>query len=152
VKLGNGGAGIVIFGQSQHNIVGGTTAAARNIISGNGFGTFGPDAGVEVLDAGTSGNVVEGNFIGTDVTGTVALGNDLAGISVIGGPSGNTLGGTASGAGNVISGNAGKAGIFGDGVLVRQATGNVVQGNLIGTTPSGNAALANNGAGVYLFD
>ena len=63
--LGNGIDGVLIDAGASDNTIGGTTAAARNIISGNAY------AGVEIHDA--NDNVVEGDFIGTDVTGTVAL-------------------------------------------------------------------------------
>ena len=59
------------------NTIGGTTAAARNIISANGY------SGVEIDDA--NDNVVEGDFIGTDVTGKVALGNNSADVEFGGG-------------------------------------------------------------------
>ena len=62
-------------------------------------------------DSGPIGNLVQGNYIGTDSTGTVALGNGRSGVrisSAIGSTdsaSHNTIGGTAAGAGNLISGN-----------------------------------------------
>ena len=52
----------------------------------------------------TTGNVVEGNYIGTDVTGTIALANSAAAWTIID-ASGNTIGGTTAAARNVISGN-----------------------------------------------
>ena len=58
-------------------------------------------AGLEL--SGTSGNVIQGDFIGTDKTGTVKLGN-AAGIEIHNGATNNTIGGTTTGAGNVISG------------------------------------------------
>jgi titin len=90
-----------------------------------------------------SHNVVQGNLIGTDVTGTQALGNGGNGIalSTLSGPgvTNNTIGGTASGAGNVIAGNTGS------GVSLSNANtrGNVIQGNFIGLNRAGTAALAN---------
>ena len=54
-------------------------------------------------------NVVEGNYIGTDVTGTVALANALAGVAITASTipaSNNTIGGTTPAARNVISGNS----------------------------------------------
>jgi hypothetical protein len=100
-----------------------------------------------VISANTGGglelagaeNVVQGNFIGTDVTGTRALGNGLAGIQVFGG---NQIGGTTPGAGNLISGN------FGPGVQIGPGTGILVQGNLIGTDVTGIQPLGNSGDGV----
>jgi hypothetical protein len=100
--LGNSGNGIDVEGSD--NIVGGTAAGAGNVISGNG-------TGVQIGTAGGSlpgGVLVQGNYIGTDVTGAKAVGNGI-GIVVLG--SGNTtvntIGGTVAGARNVISGNSG---------------------------------------------
>jgi len=124
--LGND-QGVRILQGADGNTVGGTAAGARNIISGN------VDYGINLE---SDNNTVSGNYIGTDVTGTSGLGNDTG--VVIGGASNNTIGGTATGAGNLISGNQ-------LGVLIQDAgaTGNVLQGNLIGTNAAGTAALAN---------
>jgi titin len=130
--LGNLVYGVFIQGP-EHNVVGGVTPDARNVISGNGIG-------LELLAAQTA---VEGNFIGTDVTGTAALGNDT-GVSIEG--RNNVVGGTDPGAGNLISGNR-SSGILIDGTFV---TGNVVQGNLIGTDVYGTTGLGNGGDGVLV--
>ncbi|MCA9203155.1 MAG: hypothetical protein KDA59_08920, partial [Planctomycetales bacterium] len=89
-----------VYVNSANNTIGGTTSTERNIISGN------TNDGVYITGASATGNVIQGNYIGTDVTGTVALGNGRYGIQVSGGADGNTIGGSASGAGNLISGNA----------------------------------------------
>src|SRR5205085_12130317 len=97
---GNGEQGVSISGNSN-NTVGGTTAAARNVISGsasNGVLILGP----------ASGNLIQGNYIGTNAAGTAGLGNAGDGIFVVSGSntvSNCTIGGTTAGAGNVISGN-----------------------------------------------
>ena len=129
VDLGNQLEGIIAFG--DNNTIGGTTASARNIISGNSR------RGVQ-LGVG-SGNLVQGNFIGTDVTGMVALGNTLGGVLIFRAAD-NAIGGTTAGAGNLISGN----GFAGVAILSKvtppvgvEATGNRVQGNSI----SSNAGL-----------
>jgi titin len=153
--LGNGGGGVYIIAASNagvvggnNNTIGGTTAAARNVIDAsgsaanrhNGVAISSPDATILA-----SGNVVEGNFIGTDVTGTRALGNSGSGVLLSSLESGNTIGGTAPGAGNLISGN----GI--DGVaLWPGAGGDVVQGNFIGTDVTGTHPLGNANAGVEI--
>ncbi|HYW70374.1 MAG TPA: SdrD B-like domain-containing protein, partial [Pyrinomonadaceae bacterium] len=116
--------GIAVF--SSNNQIGGTTPAARNVISGN----IGTGIGLN----GSSTNQVQGNFIGTDITGTIALGNKNSGLSISG--SNNTIGGTTPGAGNLISGN-------GIGVLVANASGNFFQGNLVGTKADGTSPLGN---------
>src|SRR5581483_8274424 len=91
--LTNWYSGIAVDG--SHNTIGGTTAGQGNVISEDS-NTYG------VIAAGSQ-NLFEGNYIGTDVTGSSALPN-FYGMYVTGGD--NTIGGTASGAGNVISGNS----------------------------------------------
>ncbi|MBE7500480.1 MAG: right-handed parallel beta-helix repeat-containing protein [Verrucomicrobiales bacterium] len=108
--------------------VGGNIAAARNLISGN------LASGVAMFGGGSFGNVVQGNFIGTDVTGTLAIGNFI-GVSAQQNPAGNAIGGAGPGEGNLISGNQ-------TGVDIRSPD-NVVQGNLIGTDLTGTLALGN---------
>jgi parallel beta-helix repeat protein len=90
--------------------------------------------------------VVQGNYIGTNAAGTAALGNDLDGVIDFGGH--NTLiGGSVSGAGNVISANGQ------DGVLLFGSTGSAatVQGNKIGTAPDGSGSLGNGQNGIEIF-
>ena len=128
--------GVLIEGGTS-NTVGGTTAAARNVISGF-------EVGVAFGFASSTGNVLQGNYIGTDFSGTVALGN-LTGVALANAPS-NTVGGTVAGARNVISGNT-FWGVKLDGAL---STGNVVQGNYIGTDVTGTAALGNHNDGVVI--
>jgi hypothetical protein len=143
VALGNGSDGVdsavLIDSGSSNNTIGGTVAGARNIISGNGFN------GVRIRDS--SSNVVQGNYVGTDVTGTAALGNAGAGVAVSGSASGNFIGGTDPAAGNIISANSL------DGMDFFSGTSeNTVQGNLIGTDVSGNQGLGNGLNGVHLED
>ena len=134
--LGNVNVGVLI-GDSANNIIGGATAAARNIISANA-------GGVAIEFPGATGNIVRGNYVGTDAGGTTDLGNNI-GVRVGGGATGNTVGGTAAGQGNVISGNDAS------GVAVDTATtsGNVVQGNFIGPQANGTSQLVGlSGVGV----
>ena len=128
--IANTSGGIEI-NNAASNVIGGTTAAARNIISGNG------GAGVNITGATATTNLVQGNYIGTNPAGTAALGNST-GLSI--GGTNNTAGGTAAGEGNLISGNN-------TGVAVG-GPGNLVQGNLIGTEVTGTAALGNGSIGV----
>src|SRR5207244_696750 len=94
--LGNHAQGIAII-NTPGNTVGGTTALGRNVVSGNrGDGVF-------IWQSGASGNLVEGNFIGTDASGTAPLGN-ASGVNVTNAAN-NMTGGTALGARNVISAN-----------------------------------------------
>src|SRR2546430_3043134 len=107
--LGNNQGVIIQFG-SSNNLIGGLTPAARNIISGNSDG---------ISLSGGAGEIIEGNFIGTDHTGSNDLGNTI-GIGVTA-SSNNTIGGTSAGGRNVISCN---------GTEVRmQADNNVRKGN-----------------------
>jgi CSLREA domain-containing protein len=136
---------------SSNNLIGGTTAAARNIISGNGCATCQARSGISIR-GNSSGNLVQGNYIGTDVTGLLAVGNVQQGVRLENSenppptpPSNNVIGGTDPGAGNVISGN-GDNGIR----IVQGANNTTVQGNLIGTDKTGLVALGNAAAGVAI--
>jgi hypothetical protein len=139
--LPNGFAGLTIYSGASSNFIGGLSAGARNIISGNGA------YGIDISDPGTSNNFVLGNFIGPDVTGTNALGDGGFGIGIWNNASGNFIGGTSVGAGNLISGNPG----FSYGIAMGGVYNNVVQGNLIGTDLTGTNALANGFANVALW-
>lgn len=137
---GNNEVGVLISSGTGH-LVGGTTAAARNVLSANS------GQGVLVLGP-TMNNMVQGNYIGTDATGAIDLGNVSDGITMLSGAGNITncvVGGTTAGAGNVISGNDG-AGIQFIGV----GTNNLVQGNLIGTNASGTNSLGNASSGVAI--
>ncbi|HEX8187619.1 MAG TPA: carboxypeptidase regulatory-like domain-containing protein [Pyrinomonadaceae bacterium] len=105
----NAGSGVFIDA-SPNNDIGGTTAAERNVISGNA------GHGVLIGGASSNGNRVRGNFIGTDLTGTAALGNSGSGVAIVGG-NGHTVGGAAAGSGNLIAFNGG------DGVTIGPAAG-----------------------------
>ncbi|MGA2253622.1 MAG: autotransporter-associated beta strand repeat-containing protein [Thermoguttaceae bacterium] len=154
--LPNGNNGVYIFGGAQDSRIGVNgadvdAAAERNLISGNAF------QGVALSDSGTSSNIVAGNLIGTDVTGTVALPNSDGGIDVINGASSNRIGfdGTSSSAiaaleRNVISGNGSTPGYAGIYVADAGTNLNVIAGNYIGVDSSGAIAMANSGVGVYV--
>jgi Periplasmic copper-binding protein (NosD)/Right handed beta helix region len=129
--------GVLIEDGATGNTIGGTTSDDRNIISGN------TNNGVKITDTGTNGNVVEGNYIGTDVNGISAIANGTNGVFVELGATNNTIGGTDPGTGNVISGNTG------DGVALFSG-GNTVEGNLIGTDESGANPLGNLNMGIEL--
>ncbi len=98
LPLGNAKAGIEIDG-SLSNEIGGTDPGDADVISDNG------DWGVTIN--GANENVVEGDFIGTDSTGTLELGNARGGVDFSQGASYNTLGGTAADAGDLITDNSG---------------------------------------------
>jgi titin len=137
VDLGNAQDGVRIDGSSG-NTIGGTTAAARNVISGNNV------RGIRILN-GATGNVIQGNYIGTDVTGTVDVGNTAAGVFIELSSNNTTIGGTSLGARNIISGND----TFGIHVLT-SSTGTVIQGNYIGTDVTGTVDVGNSITGVII--
>jgi hypothetical protein len=95
--LGNGNDGVHILGEG--NTVGGTFSNARNVISGN------EGDGVDIQGVSSKDNKIEGNFIGTKASSTQALGNGGDGVNFRDGAFDNTVGGTASGAGNRIAHN-----------------------------------------------
>jgi titin len=128
-----------VFIQVPGNTIGGVAPGEENVISGNA------ENGVFIYGGTTSNNVVEGNFIGTDVTGGAAVANGFSGVAISNAPA-NIIGGAASGAGNVISGNA-NSGIS----LEGNTSGTVIQGNYIGTDLAGNKAVANSGGGIYFY-
>jgi hypothetical protein len=146
VDLGNGEHGVMIDGASN-NLIGGTDLGAGNVISGNGVpGDVAHGIAVYSFEGPSTTNVIQGNRIGTNAAGTVALRNEGAGIQIQGaGVTGNTVGGTTAAARNLLSGN------FFDGVGISDgAAGNVVQGNLIGTDVTGSAGLGNGTIGVSI--
>ncbi|MCY7348217.1 MAG: carboxypeptidase regulatory-like domain-containing protein [Pyrinomonadaceae bacterium] len=142
------GIGITIF-ESSDNLIGGTTTAARNVISGNSLLLNVQDSGTGILIKSTAApNFIQGNFIGTNAAGTAAVPNGV-GISIAKpspatSSSGNTIGGTIPGTRNVISGNT-EVGIVLHGTLSNQ-----ILGNFIGTDLNGSAAVPN-GFGLYVF-
>ena len=140
VAAGNGAEGI-FTAFSANNLIGGLTAASRNVISGNG------QQGI-YFDQ-TSSSTISGNYIGTDVTGTLDVnGSGLnllqSGIVIRNGSSDNLVGGTSTGAGNVLSGNN----HYGFEVQNSSSINNLLQGNYIGVDASGLSALGNSDGGV----
>jgi hypothetical protein len=136
--LGNGNNGILVSSGGQ--IIGGTHPQAGNVVSGNDF------AGVNIF---TSSNTVQGNFVGTDVSGREAIPNRVVGVTVQHGAAYNLVGGLTPNARNIISGN-GHGGLEGGLTLTWSATDNLVQGNYIGTDVTGKRPLANQGPGLYI--
>ena len=119
-----------------------TVSAGTSEIRGLVINRF---AGSGVVLTGGGGNVVAGNYIGTDAAGAADLGNGGDGVRIEGGSGGNTVGGALAGQRNVISGNGA------NGVLVAPGGGNYVYGNHIGTSASGSAAVGNASYGVRVF-
>ena len=137
---GNGYGGVLLDSGANSNTIGGTVAGARNVISGNA------PAGVFFAGTATSGNRVEGNYIGTDITGIHVVPNSLAGVYLPFGTPGNIIGGTVTGARNIISGS-----YYGVYLANPATTGNVVEGNYIGLSPDGTQTVGSAFAGVIIF-
>jgi len=134
--LGNANSGVYIEG-APNNTIGGDTESARNVISGNNL------SGISIYSSGATGNLVQGNYIGTQANGTEALSNSWSGVYISDAPS-NTVGGTTAGTRNIISGNT----IYGVSMRGSSTTGNVVQGNYIGTGIAGTESLGNHADGI----
>jgi CSLREA domain-containing protein len=130
VDLGNGASGIRIQGASAGNNIGGSSPDARNVISGNN------GDGVLITGAGSDGNFVANNYVGTNAAGTAPLGNSGNGIAVT-----SSIENLVDG--NIISGN-GQNGIS----ISGGGTDNQVVNNSIGTNPSATALLGNGANGV----
>lgn len=152
---GNGLAGVLIV--SPNNVVGGMSESAGNVLSGN-------VAGLVVAGSSATGNLVEGNVIGVDRTGTKAIGNSV-GILILG-ASNNTIGGVQANARNILSGNAKTPPpllppTLSGGIAIADfsafrlsfvgASGNLVQGNVIGTDRRGEVPLPNGAAGAAIL-
>ena len=148
--MGNLQNGVSVVGASSTEIgqpgPSGSPNLGLNVISGN-YGN-----GIEI--SGSQGAVVQNNFIGTDVTGLFSnstLANALNGIYV-NNSSGITIGGLLGasnrniGSQNLISGNL-KAG-----VRIEGGRGNQIQGNLIGTTSTGNSDIGNGADGIDIVN
>jgi parallel beta-helix repeat protein len=142
VAAGNVGRGISVVGTGANQItglvIGGVAANEGNVISANGL------AGIGLEE--TDGAIIRGNRIGTDSTGTLAIGNLGHGVEIIGGQAGD-VGGTVATAGNVISGNA-LSGVS----VSDDAAGYSIRGNRIGTNAAGTAAVGNLQHGVAVAD
>ena len=134
--VGNADYGVRIHGGAVTNTVGAVSSSHSNLISGN------PRGGILIAGPNTIGNVVQNNWLGPDGTGTGSLGFQEYGV-VIMAARGNTVG-----AANLISGHL-KDGVHIEGT---QAAGNVVRGNHIGTTATGDDRLTNRRVGVMIQD
>lgn len=129
------------------NIVGGTTPEARNVIAGNNAGSL---RGIWVQ---RGGNTISGNYIGTNASGTLALSSTF-GIQAEAG--GFVIGGTGSGAGNLITGTSagiqlGSFASFLGNIVYLPANGVEVTGNLIGVASDGETPLGNNRNGIHIL-
>jgi hypothetical protein len=134
---GTSQAAIYVTTSSQNTVIGGTTPADRNVIVGGLQNVF-----LEVV----SNTTIQGNYLGVNAAGTAALATGIFNGLTISSTSNTTVGGTDPGAGNVIWGgnsaiNLGQSNII-------PTSGNVIQGNRIGTDASGTAALGGEAYGI----
>ncbi len=143
--LGNAGHGVVIGDYSEYNIIGSKESSGRNIISKNG------DGGIELAHSNCRYNQVLGNFIGTDISGTLDRGNTTTGVRMYIGASYNLIGSTESDGKNIISGND-SFGLSIQGTAGNICEHNQVFGNYIGTTSNGAGALGNGGTGIIICE
>ena len=126
------------FNNGFNNVIGGTTPADRNIISGNNHGIW--------INGRSDYSAVLGNFIGTDPSGTLPRGNQFAGIYLFS-SSNIIIGGTNAAARNIISATVSAGG---SGVGVQGGTNNLIQGNYIGSDVSGQYDLGNLSSGIVV--
>ena len=130
--------GIFIDAGADRTRVGGQMPEDRNLISGNG------SRGITILSAS---NTIQGNYIGTNVDGTAALGNGI-GIRIQ--DVRTQIGGSSEGMRNLISGNTDN----GIEMVANPITGpdmfTVIQGNYIGTDVTGTVALGNAQNGIEI--
>ena len=142
-RIGTNAAGTTAMGNgySGVDVDGLYSTAANNTIRNNLISGNSPN-GIYIHAGGASSNVVEGNYVGTDVTGNSFLPNSGPGVEIED-SAGNRLGGTTLAQRNVVSGNSG------DGIWIfGSSTGNLVQGNYVGTNAAGTAGLSNIGVGI----
>ncbi len=132
----NGDHGVSVVDASYNFI--GNVADLGNVISGN------RGSGVSISGPYAQGNQIFENRIGTNAPGTGFLANGQSGVRFQNGAFNNHVGSGAPAEGNTISGNDG------DGVSIYDADENVIDGNYIGTTGDGLAALGNDGTGVVI--
>ncbi len=128
--LGNGQDGVAVYAGASTNIVGGAAAGSRNYIAGNNF------AGVEIAQAGSDRNSIQGNYIGVNIS-AAGVPNTSHGIKISQGASNNVVGGTVSGTPNLISRNGG------NGVVISDATS-------VGNSLRRNSIHHNGGTGISL--
>jgi hypothetical protein len=136
--VSNGGDGVELAATADAAVIGSNSSADRNVISASGS--------TNVRVTGTNATI-QGNYIGTDATGTVAKPHatiGALGLFVTGVSTGTTLiGGSAAGAGNVVSGNTNHA------IHVNNSSNVTVQGNIVGLDATGTATIGNSHIGIH---
>jgi len=156
LRRGNGRFGVAVEERSPMNTIGGATPQARNLIADNSVGVrFLGDFASQNSNDASPANLVQGNLIGTDITGENGLGNVNEGVLDLG-QANNLIGGTdhdpgvCNRASNLIANNG--ASTTGIAITGSGAMGNLIQGNFIGTDLSGKAPLGNASEGVLIIN
>jgi titin len=144
-RLGNRDFGIRIHSGARDNLIGGTTDGAGNVIAGSAIWPTDRGHGIYIYDPGTTNNTVQGNYIGVDSSGVRRAGNRREGVLITGGADGNTIGGLAENAGNVIADNGSS------GIALVETSDNVVAGNVIGLGADKATRLDNQANGVRVW-
>ena len=140
VALANG-EGVRITSGGDNNLIGGTSAAARNVIADSFIGVR--------ITVNCTGNNVQGNFIGTNASGNVGLASASGskGVSIENNSPNTTIGGDTIAARNVIV-----PGAQGDAVDISNTHAGVnIRGNFIGTDLTGNVRLENSSRAVNML-
>lgn len=156
--MGNTGDGLTINATSNNDVVGATTSFVPSVASdaiSQASNVISSNSGNGISIHGSAGDVIVANYIGTDVSGMIALGNAGSGIELDSGANGNTIGGTITFNNasdlipdtNVISANGGDGVLFTGG-----ASNNFAGSNFIGVDVTGNAPLGNTFDGVAITD
>jgi hypothetical protein len=139
VGLGSNDIGVNIVA-SQSVIVGGAPGAG-NLISGSTNGI--------IINTGSSGVVIQGNRIGSNVAGDAPIGSGISGITIAGSSNGNLIGTDSDGLNDAAEGNL-IGGTTAFAISIQGTNGNLIRGNLIGTRADGSPQIANN-HGIGLF-
>ena len=139
--------GIAVRNGGKHNIIGGSTAEERNVVSGN------LSWGILIVDSYTDSNRIKGNYIGTNASGDDTLCNILGGILLSTYTSSTVVGGTTEGERNVIGGSVQVPGTniyCGNGITIRRSNNNRITGNYIGTDKNASVPLYNGRYGILI--
>lgn len=157
IDQGNAINAILLVGDCSNNKIGGTTAGARNLLSGNATGSSTGNVAtiLEIGGAtGIAGTLIQGNYFGTDVLGTTQLPNTvIAEIGAAARITNNIVGGVTPGSRNIISANNRQDGVLFQGAASGppDVTGNIFAGNLIGLDASGTVNFGNANTGIRIF-
>jgi len=132
--------GILITAGADSNTIGGSLAEKRNVIGGM------KQNGILIEGEGCDNNIIVGNYVGTDVTGTKPIPNKQDGIRLESGATNNRIGGALPGEGNVFSGN------LSSGIRLEGVDENTIIGNKVGVASDGISALGNGDGGIVILN